>query len=263
MMHLLKYCRFAGRVAGFGIVTLAFLAMFELEALVRHKATRIALINKWAPRWARTCLWLFGVRVEARGAHVDDRQLYPSRGENGVGRVFVSNHRSAMDIPILFVTAEAHVISRHDLAGWPLIGRGARRIGTLFVDRTSRRSGASVLREVDSALERGEGVAMFPEGTAFEGDQVHEFRPGAFNAAHRANAEVVPIGLVYDNEDAYYGKESFMAHIKKVGSLPRLQVAVEVGQPLSCADYSSVEMKEVAHRRVQELVKRGRARLGC
>jgi 1-acyl-sn-glycerol-3-phosphate acyltransferase len=261
MKQLGRNLRFAARVVAFGVVTLSYWIVFELDALIRRKTPRVKLINKWVPRWAGRIMKIFGIHVEAHGVYADDGQLYPSLGENNVGRIFVANHSSGIDIPILLTTAEAHVISRHDLANWPLIGRTARRVGTLFVDRSSRRSGASVLREVDNALQRGEGVAMFPEGTAHDGDEVHEFRPGAFNAAHRAGAEIVPIGLAYGSDEAYYGSQPFMTHIRRLASLPRLRVAVEVGEPISTAEYSSMEMKEVARQRVQDLVNRGRRRL--
>ena len=136
----------------------------------------------------------------------------------------------------------------------------ARRIGTLFVDRQSRRSGASVLKAVDRALELGEGVAMFPEGTAHIGDQVHEFRTGAFNAARRAGAEIVPIGLAYGDEAAYYRKEPFMTHIKRVTGIRRLRVAVEIGNPLTLEKHSAVEVKDLARESVQQLVDRARQR---
>lgn len=171
------------------------------------------------------------------------------------------NHRSGLDIPILLTIAEAHVISRHDLANWPLLGRTSKRVGTLFVDRESRRSGASVLREVARVLAAGEGVAMFPEGTAYEGDEVREFHAGAFNAALRSEAELVPLGIAYGNEDAYYRKESFMSHTKRVAMLPSLEVAVEVGEPVTCGDRSPVEMKELVRKQVQALVNRARTRL--
>jgi len=260
MMQLRKNLRFATRVAAFAVATLCCWLLFELESFLWRRSPRINIINRWVPRWARINLKIFGVQVEAHGQHADAGRLYPSQGENNVGRIFVANHRSGMDIPIILATAAAHVISRHDLATWPLIGRSARRVGTLFVDRMSRRSGATVLREVDSVLERGEGVAMFPEGTAHVGDEVREFRPGAFNAARRAEAEVVPIGLVYGSDDAYFGDESFMSHIKRIASLQRLRVIVEVGEPLSPVDYECGEMKDVARQRVQQLVEQGRAR---
>lgn len=260
-MDVIKKLRFGSRVAAFIVNTVICWIGMELAGLVRFRRPRIELINKWIPFWAKINLWIFGVKVERHGPFVDDGGLYPGRGGNAVGRVFVANHSSGLDIPIMFTVAEAHCISRHDVANWPLIGPGARRVGTLFVDRTSRRSGASVLREVDEALDRGEGVAMFPEGTTTPGDEVHEFRTGAFNAARRAGAEVVPLGIVYGDEAAYYYKSSFLDHIKKVAVLKKLRVAVEVGEPMNTAAFSNVEMKDVARQRVQELVNRARARL--
>ncbi len=260
-MTIFENLRFAARVAAFAANTIATLLGLELSALVLFKRKRIDLVNIWLPRWARINLWIFGVQVDVRGPHADDGRLYPALGANGVGRIFVANHSSGLDIPIILTVAEAHCISRHDLANWPLIGRGARRVGTLFVDRTSRRSGASVLKEVDQALAQGEGVAMFPEGTAFPGDEVHEFHNGAFNAARRAGAEIVPLGIVYGDDAAYFHKVTFMTHIKQFAVLKKLRVAVEIGAPLEVADSSNVETKDVARQRVQELVQRARARL--
>lgn len=253
--------RFVLRVLAFVANTVTCWMAMELAGLVRFRRPRIDLINAWLPFWAKINLWIFGVKIQIHGPYADEGKLYPRKGANGVGRVFVANHSSGMDIPIMFTVAEAHCISRHDVANWPLIGQGARRVGTLFVDRSSRRSGASVLKEVDDALERGEGVAMFPEGTTTPGDEVREFKIGAFNAAHRAGAEVVPIGIAFGDDVAYYHETSFMEHIKRVASLKRLRVAVEVGEPLRTEDYTNLEMKDVAHDKVQELVNRARGRL--
>jgi 1-acyl-sn-glycerol-3-phosphate acyltransferase len=253
--------RLAWRLTAFVVITLVLWAALEGDFLFRRKTPRIDLINKWVPRWSKALLWIFGVRVDARGPYVGQGQLYPGRGAGGVGRIFVMNHRSSIDIPIVFTLAAAHVISRHDLATWPIIGPGAKRIGTLFVDRASRRSGAEVLKEVDRALEQGEGVAMFPEGTAFGGDEVRDFRPGAFKAAVRSGAEIVPLGVAYENPDAYYRNEMFMQHLRRGASFRCLRVAVEVGEPLPAKGASPVELKEVARQRVVELVAAARGRI--
>ena len=144
--------------------------------------------------------------------------------------------------------------------GRSLVG-GCSSIGTLFVDRTSRRSGAAVLKEVAHVVERGEAVAMFPEGTAYPGDEVRPFHNGAFNAARCSEAQLVPMGIAYDNEAAYFGRESFMAHIRRVAGLKELRVAVEIGSPLDYAGLRTAEIKELAHQQVQELVHSARARL--
>jgi 1-acyl-sn-glycerol-3-phosphate acyltransferase len=253
--------RFAIRMLAFVLGTLFFWAAMEIDFLVRRRTRRIDVINTWTPRWAGTLLRVFGIRVEAYGPYADQRKLYPGRDERGVGRIFVMNHRSGADIPVVLTIAGVHVISRHDLAKWPLIGGGAKRIGTLFVDRASRRSGATVLKQISQTLSAGEGIAMFPEGTAHPGDEVREFKPGAFKAAQRADAEIVPLGIAYADPAAYYTDDSFMAHMKRIAGLPRLRVAVEIGEPLKLSDESAVELKDHARERVEELVAKARRRL--
>lgn len=258
---MLTKLRFALRMFAFVTFTIGFWACMEVDFLLRRRRPRIELINKWVPRWAGVLLWIFGIKVEGRGPHLDEGRIYPGHDERGIGRIFVANHSSGVDIPVLFTVVAAHVISRHDLATWPLIGGGARRIGTLFVDRESRRSGATVLKQIAAAIAAGEGIAMFPEGTAFPGDEVYEFRPGAFTTALRTGAEVVPLGLAYDDPDGYYGSESFMAHMKRIAGMRRLRVAVQAGEPIVAE--TSDQSRELAHASVQRLVTQARARLNA
>jgi 1-acyl-sn-glycerol-3-phosphate acyltransferase len=131
----------------------------------------------------------------------------------------------------------------------------------LFVDRESRRSGAAVLKEVAHAIENGEGVAMFPEGTSYRGDEVHEFRNGAFNAARRTNAQLVPIGLAYSDEAAYFFHEAFIDHAKRLTMVKSMSVAVEFGEPIEFGDLMTPEVIKLAHAEVQKLVNRARSRL--
>lgn len=260
-MNFLEAFRFCRRVTAFVLNTIICWFLMEMCTLLRFWKPRIEHINFWLPFWARLNLWIFGIQVQRHGPYVDEGKVYPSLGTGGVGRIFVANHSSALDIPIIFTTAEAHCISRHDVAGWPLIGWGARRVGTLFVDRTSRKSGAGVLKEVEQALGKGEGVAMFPEGTVNSGDEVIPFRNGAFNSAKRAGSQIVPLGIAYGDDAAYYGDAYFVTHVKQIAVLSKLRVAVEIGEPLEMGDTPTVEFKDQAHDIVQDLVNRARARL--
>jgi 1-acyl-sn-glycerol-3-phosphate acyltransferase len=236
-------------------------SFFAINCLLAGKQKRTQVINRWVPLWARINLWIFGIRVLPAGSLYDADKLIPGRDSKGRGRIFISNHRSGLDIPLLLSLVEAHCISRHDLANWPIIGRGAKSIGTLFVDRESRRSGAAVLKEVAHAIENGEGVAMFPEGTSYRGDEVHEFRNGAFNAARRTNAQLVPIGLAYSDEAAYFFHEAFIDHAKRLTMVKSMSVAVEFGEPIEFGDLMTPEVIKLAHAEVQKLVNRARSRL--
>ncbi len=261
-MKLFTFLQFVARTLALVVSTTFCWACLEFESLIRLGRGRSKLNHKWVSRWSRINLWLFAIRVTARGPHVTDCGLYPSSARPGyVGPVLVMNHRSSIDIPALLSVTESHVISRHDLATWPLFGWSARRVGTIFVDRNSRKSGASVLREVDSALKSGEGVLMFPEGSSYPGDEVRPFRPGAFNAARRAGAQIIPFGIAYSDESAYYHKESFLTHLCRIGSLSNLRVAVEVGQLLETEGLTPVEVINQARQQVQKLVDQARTRL--
>jgi 1-acyl-sn-glycerol-3-phosphate acyltransferase len=253
--------RLAFRMASFVVLTLMFWAMMELDFLVRRRTRRIDVINTWTPRWSGTLLRVFGIRVEAHGPYADAGRTYPGRDERGIGRIFVMNHRSGADIPIMLSLVAAHVISRHDVANWPLIGSGGKRIGTLFVDRKSRRSGATVLKQIADALSAGEGVAMFPEGTAHTGDEVYEFKPGAFKAALRADAEIVPLGIAYEDSVAYFAGQPFLTHMKRIASHPRVRAAVEIGSPIRVDGRSAVELKDAVRAEVETLVGRARRRI--
>lgn len=240
--------------------TLGLWACMDVETLLSSGDPE-AIQHKWVGRWARRVLTSLGVTVLADGPNVGEGQRYPGRAPSGKGRLFILNHRSAIDIFLTFALTEGHLVSRHDLAEWPMVGRGARRVGTLFVDRNSMVSGASVLKLMTRALEQGRGIAIYPEGTAFSGDEVRPFRPGAFRAAQRSGAEIIPLGVAYDNPAAYYGDETFAAHTQRVVALPQLRASVVVGEPLLPGDLPLAELRDHAQAAVQKLVHRARDRL--
>jgi 1-acyl-sn-glycerol-3-phosphate acyltransferase len=251
------------RSAGFVGLTFSLLAGFEAErATAPDDRARDDVTYKWMARYGRSLLRLYGLEVTARGPYVEaPGGRYPARDASGKGRLFVMNHRSMLDIFVNLAFLEANIVSRADLSGWPVIGVAARRVGTLFVDRKSKQSGAAVINAICAALERGRAVMVYPEGTTFAGDEVRPFRPGAFLAAQRTGAEIVPVGIVYDGDASSYVDEPFVDHLLRVSSTPELRIGLEIGEPIR-GDSGDVEaIKARAHEQVQALVLRARARL--
>jgi 1-acyl-sn-glycerol-3-phosphate acyltransferase len=254
------------RTAGFVGLTLALLAGFESErALAPDDRARDDVTYRWMQRYGLGLLRLYGLEVASGGPYVEGTAggppRYPARDARGRGRLFVMNHRSMLDIFVNLAFFEANIVSRADLSGWPVIGLAARRVGTLFVDRTDKRSGTAVIDAMCSAVLCGRGVMVYPEGTTYAGDEVRPFRPGAFLAAARAGAEIVPVGIAYEGEAAAFGDESFVSHLLRVSSTRRLRVGLEVGEAIP-GDRADVEaVKALTHQRVQALVRRARARL--
>ncbi len=241
--------------------TMTLWACLDAEVALSRPDVHEELLHKWVRRWARSLLRTLGVTLICDGLYIGSGNAYPETAPNGRGRVFVMNHRSALDILVTFATLEAHLVSRHDLASWPLIGRGARRLGTLFVDRASSGSGASVMKLMTRLLSEGRAVAIYPEGTAYSGDEVREFKAGAFMAARRAGAEIIPLGIAYDRPEAYYGDESFGAHVQRVVAVPDIRVALVSGAPITDLRRPLADVAAEARLAVQQLVRDARALL--
>ena len=60
---------------------------------------------------------------------------------------------------------------------------------------------------------------LYPEGTTYSGDEVRPFRAGAFLAAQRTGAEIVPVGIAYEGDAASYGETSRSPSISLTGQL--------------------------------------------
>jgi 1-acyl-sn-glycerol-3-phosphate acyltransferase len=239
--------RRAARIAGFGALTATMLPAFLVRERLAGRDERARVREGWVGAWCAALLAMFGVRVLAHSGH----SLPPGRG-----RLIVANHRSTADILVLLRAFGGHMVSRADIARWPLVGTAARSVGTVFVDRSDAVSGANAVRAIRALLVRGSTVIVFPEGTTFAGDQVRPFHAGAFVAALRSGASVIPVGLAYDaGSGAAFVNESFRAHLARMAAAEPSNVAMWVGEPIAVAQNArAAELRDQAHAEVQRLV---------
>ena len=64
--------------------------------------------------------------------------------------VFVSNHSSWVDVPVLGGVLDGCFVAKGEVAGWPLIGTIARLGRTVFVSRQRGATGAGARRHARS-----------------------------------------------------------------------------------------------------------------
>lgn len=240
------------RAAGFAGLTSGLVTAYMAADAFTEGPQKDALRDRWVQRWAASLLRLFGVSLE----------VYGERPSRAGGHLIVANHRSTIDIGILLQTFGGHMVSRADLSGWPIVGRAARRVGTVFVDRDDAASGATAIREMRQLLKAGQTVNLFPEGTTFDGDVVRPFHPGAFVAALRTGASIVPVGLAYARgSSAAFVNESFLAHLSRMAGGPPTRVAICIGAPLPIGPRARAQqLRDAAHAAVQSLVADARQR---
>jgi 1-acyl-sn-glycerol-3-phosphate acyltransferase len=170
-----------------------------------YLALTIALLA--LPLWAAVALLrsrrlAFGLgRVTARGIlRLVGCRLSVSGLENlrGVGPcVFACNHASYADVPALMalLPLDFVFVAKKEVLGYPVVGTYVRNSGHLTVDRWDMKEGVADARRIAHALEAGESVLFFPEGTFTWAAGLRPFRLGAFNAAVQAGVPVVPLAL--------------------------------------------------------------------
>jgi len=118
--------------------------------------------------------------------------------------LFVSNHQSMFDIPILGAILSRHYlkfVSKRELARrWiPSISYNLRRGGNALIDRSDRAEAVEAIRKLGGEEVAGRGVSavIFPEGTRARGGVLAPFRPQGTLALMAAapDAPVVPVAI--------------------------------------------------------------------
>jgi len=161
-----------------GTISLAS-SLFEAKGYFAH----------WCARtWARLILVTTGVQVEVTGL---------DRLEPGRTYVFVSNHQSIYDIPILFwsLPYQLRIIAKASLGRFPFLGWHLRRTGHMLVDR-SRPDPTKIFGWASRLTAQGLSLIVFPEGTRSPDGRVARFKGGSFYLALDAGLPVVPLSVV-------------------------------------------------------------------
>lgn len=143
----------------------------------------------WCARaWSWLILRTTGVEVTVEGL----AQLTPGRTY-----VFVANHQSIYDIPILFwsLPFQLRIIAKASLGSFPFLGWHLRRTGHMLVDRR-RPDRNGVVGWAKRLTSNGLSLIVFPEGTRSQDGRVARFKGGSFLVALQAGLPVVPISVV-------------------------------------------------------------------
>jgi 1-acyl-sn-glycerol-3-phosphate acyltransferase len=224
MPTALERARAGVRVAAMSGFTLGMLGGVRAHQRLVPEPERYALYQRWMKRWCQGLLDIFGVSPLI----VHGEVAQPSAA--GTARLVVANHRSPLDIPLLLRQFGGVVLSRDDLADWPVLGPAARSAETIFVDRKDTMSGVAAARAIRNRLEHGRTVIVFPEGTTHAGDEVHTFFEGAFAAARGLRVEIVPVGIAYQAGTEFV-EPTFGQHLARVAGRARTRVACVLGNP--------------------------------
>jgi 1-acyl-sn-glycerol-3-phosphate acyltransferase len=111
--------------------------------------------------------------------------------------VFVANHQSHYDTPVVFSSLpyQLRIIAKDSLAKFPVLGWHLKRGGHLFVDRRDPdRTG--ILKRWRALVSEGLSLIVYAEGTRSSNGRVARFKAGSFLLAIQAGLPIVPLAII-------------------------------------------------------------------
>lgn len=220
--------------------------------LGRGAVRRVALI--WFAGVARLC----NLRISVNGTPL-----------NRPSTLYVGNHVSYLDVPVLALLIDGSFVAKEDVRDWPLFGLCARLYRTVFIKRDAR-DALNQRADMARRLTDGESLVLFPEGTSSDGKQVLPFKTALFAVAgNGADGDgvkapwVQPFSIAYTRyadgrpldrglqaHYAWYGDMTLFPHLLGVFGLKGALVEVTFHPPVTAGHFAS--RKELAtHCRAQ------------
>lgn len=154
-----------------------FLVPFQIVVLLFSKGDA-AYIGPYI--WHKGVCVILGLKVVVHGQpNIKEQTLY------------VSNHLSYLDIPVIGTVLRASFVAKKDVSSWPVFGFLSKLQQTAFIDR-SRGAAVRESSALDSMIEAGKSLIIFPEGTSTDGRSVLPFKSSLFALALKdANKHVL------------------------------------------------------------------------
>jgi 1-acyl-sn-glycerol-3-phosphate acyltransferase len=208
-------------VLGVASITSSF---FDRKGHFAHGCARL---------WSRLILATTGVKVTVEGLE----RIVP-----GKTYVFVANHQSIYDIPVLFwsIPFQLRIIAKESLGNFPMLGPHLKRTGHMLVDR-KHPDRAGILGWASRLTSNGLSLIVFPEGTRSRDGHMNKFKGGSLLLAMQAGLPIVPISVAGSR------------HVMKKGELTTRpgHVRLVVHEPIetvATTEPSVAEIREFADR---------------
>jgi 1-acyl-sn-glycerol-3-phosphate acyltransferase len=200
------------------------------RAVMKHtNAEREAFVYGMLRKWAGWVIDIAQIQLEIHGAE----RIDPSKPS-----LFVANHSSPADIPVLFkaIPTKATFVANGFFTKIPIMRYWMRHSGGVFVDQGNPDSALRAFKSMLRKLAHGKSLILFPEGYIWQGEGLGEFKRGGIHAAILAHRQIVPICIT--------GTDSVM----RTGSMrivPGKHVRVEFAPPIDPDTLSRAERKAI------------------
>lgn len=151
--------------------------------------------------------------------------------------VLIGNHQENYDIIVLkpiFKKHNINFIAKESLIGVPVIGKWITLLGNIPISRYADRSAAETIVKGIRQVKAGMSMGIFPEGRRSFGNELIDFKPGAFKLAIKPKADIL-ICTIYN-----------FSNILKDYPFRKQKVYVHIHELLKYKDYQQLSSQELA-----------------
>lgn len=204
--------------------------------------------------WHARLLRILDLRVTVRGR----------RDENAP--IIVANHVSWLDVMVVGATVPTRFLSKAEVKGWPIAGFLATTVGTFFLQRGAGGT-KQLTKELVEAVNSGDHVTFFPEGTTTTGESTLRFQPRLFATAIETGKPVQPVafryGLTADGRNVapFVGDDDMVSHILRVMREPGIDVEIVYCHPIESVGMDRAGLALAAQNAVLDVIAPNRERL--
>jgi 1-acyl-sn-glycerol-3-phosphate acyltransferase len=237
--------RVTGRFFWFAGEVILAVVDFLFHCAFRSKKSGLARRALWLQRVSRRVLRIFKLEPQVTGP-------VPSSG------LLVSNHLSYLDVLVLMAITPAIFVAKREVKYWPVIGWLATLAGTLFIDRERRSDVWQLTGEIQTVLNQGTLVILFPEGTSTNGQGVLPFKSSLLEPAVRQTHPITVgcVGYALDDGDVsedicYWGDVTFFPHMLNLLSKRAVRASVRFAR----FERGGTDRKELARQLRLEVLK--------
>jgi 1-acyl-sn-glycerol-3-phosphate acyltransferase len=192
-----------------------------------------ALHKKLRQWWLKTATRIIGIHLSVSG------------NQNVGAALWVANHISWLDIPVIGGAGHVEFLSKSEIRQWPVIGWLAKKSGTLFINRGRKNASQNASQKISERIIEGRSVLVFPEATTTDGSDVKRFHARLFAPVLDHQLSMQPIAIRYLDKHgkrhpqaAFINGDTFIPSLLRILGEPRITAEVIFLPALSAENFS-------------------------
>lgn len=177
-----------------GVKYLFYMIYARLKGFKYEHIKRTQGLEK-ATEYASRSIYLwskFTINVVGMDIRVEGRENIPDKT-----CLFVGNHTSILDIPVIFYSLNKPVgfIAKKEVLKIPILSYWLSKGKCIALDRQNPRDAVRMISEGVKNLKEGYSMMIFPEGTRSLDGKTLPFKKGSMKLAIKAKAPIVPVTI--------------------------------------------------------------------